>query len=118
MAIFFLGMPSWLFAAAPDAQDYSVPAHVTKSWVVTTCGNSVCSYFVHLAVIIDGKKYELQDERQRHQVLKPGDYHAKLLQDVRGHKTSADTDYEDVRIYEFLFSDGKTRRYELVGEEE
>jgi len=41
-----------------------------------------------------------------------GDYKAKLVRDE--HKTS----YESAQVYEFLFPDKKTRRFEVVGQSE
>jgi hypothetical protein len=118
LSVLVLGFPVWAYAAAPNAQDYSVRVHVSRSWVATTCSGNQCSHLLYLGVLIDGKKYELQDERERAEVLRPGDYQARQLGNTVRKKTSADAPYDDLRIYEFLFPDGKTRQYKLVGEEE
>ncbi|HXX13930.1 MAG TPA: hypothetical protein VEJ47_03415 [Candidatus Eremiobacteraceae bacterium] len=64
-------------------------------------------------VIIEGKKYELEAEAKgKVALLALGDYKAKLIEDV--HKNS----YESSQTYEFQFSDGKTRKYVVVGQNE
>jgi hypothetical protein len=63
-----------------------------------------------LNVTIDGKKYEMEEQRPRIDLLRIGDYKAKILKD----ETSRPYEYE--RTYEFHFADGKTRRYVVVGE--
>jgi hypothetical protein len=45
-------------------------------------------------------------------VLALGDYKAKLVQD--DHKTA----YDSLQVYEFLFADKKTRKFEVVGQME
>jgi hypothetical protein len=71
-----------------------------------------------LNVIIDGKKYQLESPafnaplQNGVTILVPGDYKAKLVQDV--HKTP----YESLQVYEFMFSDKKTRKFFVVGETE
>ena len=66
-----------------------------------------------LNVIIEGKKYELEGEaRGKAAFLALGDYKAKLVEDL--HKNS----YDSSQTYEFQFSDGKTRRFVVVGQNE
>jgi hypothetical protein len=91
----------------PDAANYTVTVHVQSSQVVYTDGNIA----QHLDVAIDGKKYELQ-ALPAAQVLPVGDYKARISKE----KISPDHEYS--RVYEFLFADGTTRRYNVVGETE
>jgi hypothetical protein len=63
-----------------------------------------------LDVIIDGKKYELASELSLGQLLVLGDYKAKLVKDE--HRTT----YDSYQVYEFLFTDGKTRKFDVVGQ--
>lgn len=91
----------------PDAANYTVTVHVQSSQVVYTDGNIA----QHLDVAIDGKKYELQ-ALPAAQVLPVGDYKARISKE----KISPDHEYS--RVYEFLFADGTTRRYNVVGESE
>jgi hypothetical protein len=75
-----------------------------------------------LVVLIDGKKYELEAElkgawlverlKNRVALLALGDYKAKLVEDV--HKNS----YESSQTYEFRFTDGKTKKFVVVGQTE
>jgi hypothetical protein len=41
-----------------------------------------------------------------------GDYEAKLVKDERK------TTYDPIQVYEFLFADKKTRKFEVVGQTE
>ena len=68
--------------------------------------------FQRLTVLVDGKKYELLDTHWRPDLLRVGDYKAKILKDetVRS--------YEYQRTYEFLMPDGETRQYAVVAEME
>jgi hypothetical protein len=63
-----------------------------------------------LDVIIDGKKYELASELSVGQLLVLGDYKAKLVKDE--HRST----YDSYQVYEFLFPDGKTRKFDVVGQ--
>jgi len=63
-----------------------------------------------LTVSINGKKYEL--EAAGGSRLRLGDYKAKVEKD------NSPRPYEYDRAYEFLFADGSTRKYWVVGEEE
>jgi hypothetical protein len=71
----------------------------------------VCSWEQNLTAIIDGKKYELQSGT-RVKLLRLGDYKAKITKD------DSQNAYEYMRTYEFLFPDGQTRQYVVVGEME
>ena len=44
------------------------------------------------------------------QLLVLGDYKAKLVKDE--HRTT----YDSYQVYEFLFPDGKTRKFQVVGQ--
>ena len=65
-----------------------------------------------MSVVIDGKKYELLCERATGTILALGDYKAKPVKDEHN------TTYDSIRVYEILFSDKKTRRFEVVGQTE
>jgi hypothetical protein len=60
--------------------------------------------------VIDGKRYELESARSAASLLRLGDYKAKIAKDESTHA------YEYNRTYEFLFPDGQTRQYIVVGE--
>ena len=72
----------------------------------------MCPWTLRLHVTIDGKKYLLEDEHSRKDLLRPGGYTAKIVNDETKHP------YEYSREYEFLFSDGEKRKYLVVGEAE
>lgn len=61
-----------------------------------------------LNATIDGKKYELRAS-SINALLALGDYKAKLVRD--DHRTA----YDSYRVYEFLFPDNKTRKFQVVG---
>ena len=100
----------------PNAADYMIAVHVSSSSLVQNCtdvtgGSSVCSIEQRLLVTIGGKKYELENSRAT-ALLRTGDYKAKIVKD------ETKTNYEYLRTYEFLFSDGKTGTYAVMGEME
>jgi hypothetical protein len=105
-------------AAIPE--DYSVNVHVTSSyWRMEPSLFPEAAPVQMLAVIIDGKKYELESSAPFKANLEAGvtllalgDYKAKLVQDI--HKTT----YESSQAYEFLFTDKKTRKFFVVGQTE
>ena len=103
-------------ALAADSSAYTIKVHVTKSELKTVCGSTIkgsdCWPHQFLTVTIDAKRYELEGEQLRPQLLSTGDYQARLIKDE---KTSA-AEYR--REYEFIFSDGKTAKYAVVGESE
>jgi len=86
--------------SAPKPTDYNLKVHVSSSRI-TDRGS------LRLTVIVDGKKIELSGFGPS--LLVPGDYKAKLVRD--DHKNA----YDSFQDYEFLFPDGKTREYFLVG---
>jgi hypothetical protein len=101
----------------PNPADYSVAVHVRSSRIAAECGDvtqgsSVCTSMQYLSVTIDGKKYELAGRTPTFDVLRVGDYKARILKDETKHP------YEYLRTYEILFSDGATRDYYVSGESE
>jgi hypothetical protein len=85
--------------SAPNPTDYALNAHVSSSRIAERGS-------LRLTVTIDGKKVELSGFGPA--LLLPGDYKAKLIRD--DHKNG----YDSFQIFEFLFPDGKTRKYYLV----
>jgi len=108
--------------AKPKPADYTITVHVKSSHMNYECdtlifGHPDCGNRQHLNVIIDGKKYEL-DGGQRDYLLHVGDYKAKILADDSPDNIAPEGDYEYRLKYEFLFPNGKTRKYLVVGESE
>ena len=101
--------------------DYTVAVHVQASQLVTVChdfmNRTICEIKQHLSVAIDGKKYELNSKDNGNFVLRTGDYKARLL-GIHPRFPVVSQDYETYYAstsYEFLFPDGKTRKYTVVG---
>jgi len=92
---------------APNPADYTITVHVYSSQVIDRTGTPKQI----LDVVIDGKKYELE-ALPYIDVLPVGDYKAKIFNE----KISSNQQYS--RVYELLFTDGTTRRYDVVGESE
>jgi hypothetical protein len=92
---------------APNPAEYTITVHVQSSVLIHRF--EVPSQ--HLKVIIGGKHYELEAITSP-EVLPVGDYAARLSQD----KIAPNHEYS--RQYEFLFADGSTRKYAVVGESE
>jgi hypothetical protein len=104
---------SW---AVPQSNDYPVNVHVRSShWNMEP--SLIDSHPVlRLQVVIEGKNVELAAPATLNAnfqagvtLLLPGDYKARLVQDV--HKTA----YESSQAYEFLLPDKKTRKFVVVG---
>ena len=112
-------MLSW---AKPKPADYTITVHVQSSRVFNMChdilGHPTCDTKQHLSVVIEGKKYELDSNGYFDVLLRTGDYKAKLLPDEQRDGDIPLGEYEYRRKYEFLFPDGKTRKYTVVGETE
>jgi hypothetical protein len=90
----------------PNLADYTVNVHVSSSrMVLEGVGNA---FNQRLEVTIDGKKYELRSPSVN-ALLALGDYKAKLVRNE--HRTA----YDSFQVYEFLFPDNKTRKFEVVG---
>jgi hypothetical protein len=108
-------LPNFALAGTPNPGDYTVAIHVSASRLINYCTTdtkgSSCGYVQHLETTIGGKKYELERVVASN-VLRVGDYKAKLIE---GKQPRAE---EYTRSYEFLFSDGKTGRFRVVGESE
>ncbi|MGA3343272.1 MAG: hypothetical protein ABSC76_00255 [Terracidiphilus sp.] len=106
---------AWAEKVKPNPADYTVAVHVRSSHLLDDCNNDrvffQCPGIQHLIVVIDAKTYELAGAPEHAEVLRIGDYKAKIVQDGKPQ------DYEYRRIYEFLFPDGTTRRFWVVGEE-
>ena len=100
-----------LFAVIPLAwADHNPAEYTTTVHVVASRLVNHQAYYHELSTVIDGKKVELQATSPCYGLLKQGDYKAKLLNE--GHKS----EYESWQVYEFLFPDGKTRRYVVMEE--
>ena len=100
-------MLSTLAPATPAPGDYQIKVHVTSTRIFSAHDYRQ----LELDVVIDGTKYRLQDNDNGY-LLAPGDYKAALIEDK--HNTA----YESLRRYEFLFPDGKTRKFWVVGQSE
>jgi hypothetical protein len=93
-------------AHAADAKDFPIKVHVSSSELKP--GVNGLTQFI--AVVIDGKKYELELNHVSYRIIHPGDYQARMVSDQ-----SLGTGEFD-REYEILFADGKTAKYEVAGE--
>ncbi len=111
---------------APNPADYTVTVHVQSSQLTIGCFGppSDCSaghQVQHLAVVVDGKKYELESEFENY-LLRVGDYKARIYAAPTNRpgfeKNDTPNAYEYRRNYEFLFPDGQTRVYMVMGESE
>ncbi len=91
-------------SAAPNAADHNIQVHVSSARVN---GRGL----IRLKVTLDGRKCELEGLDAESSLLMPGDYKAKTIS-VRAKDVHT---YDVYGAYEFLFPDGKTRRYGLVG---
>jgi hypothetical protein len=109
LAVLLLTSASMWAGSPSDASGYTINVHVTSSEMVLEGGAG--AFNQRLKVVINSKKYELRAPSVN-AVLALGDYKAKLVKDE--HRTAYD--YE--QIYEFLFPDNKTRKFEVVGEME
>jgi hypothetical protein len=105
LAILLLASGSAWAGEDPVPAEYTVNVHVGSS-------NMDNGGRENLGVVIDGKNYSLLCECTTNTVLVLGDYKAKLVKDE--HKTT----YDFLQVYEFLFADKKTRKFEVVGQSE
>jgi hypothetical protein len=105
-ALFVLLLLATLAPAAPAPDDYSINVHVTSSYSISNAAGGQ-----GLDVAINAKKYQLAG-LVRGGLLALGDYKAKLVKDQ--HQTA----YESSQEYEFLFTDNKTRKFEVIGQSE
>ena len=111
LALALLLFCSALCWASTAADDYNVNVHVSASRLVRNPGSQGRSQSV--TVIMDGKKYELESLDFPNALLALGDYKARLVKDQ--HWAGP---YDSYRVYEFLFSDNKKRKFLVVGESE
>jgi hypothetical protein len=95
-----------LAGAEPKPADYTINVHVAASRMVLE-GHAI-AFSQRLDVTVDGKKYELRSSNVN-ALLAPGDYKAKLVKDQHL------TPYDSYQVYEFLFSDNKTRKFTVIG---
>ncbi|MGB9409000.1 MAG: hypothetical protein WCA89_15805 [Terracidiphilus sp.] len=130
LAILFLA-PTLAWAAKPKPADYTIAVHVQSSQLAAVCHDSWgmsnpgglgkaahCGTKQHLKAVIDGKKYELDSKDELIGLLLTGDYKARMLPDDPQDQDNPIGAYEIHSTYEFLFPDGKTRKYLVVGESE
>jgi len=109
-----LFMPTLAFAKdkpSTNPADYPLTLHVQSSRLVDLCAPG-CIWVQHVFIVMDGKKYELTDTTPRHDLLRVGDYKARISKDEKGH------DYEYDREYDFLLPGGEVRKYVVIGESE
>jgi hypothetical protein len=109
-------------APAPQAADYNIPVHVTRSHLVSLGGGNWVEFSPRLDAVINGKKVELFEMKIRGAVLHPGDYKARVVKTGEGKtrmgQASTASSYEDEITYEILVPDGTKRQFMLIGEEE
>lgn len=91
-------------ASAHNPADYNVAVHVTSS-------EFTAGAIERLVAVIDGKTYFLIGSSGGF-ALRVGDYKAKVVLD----KPARAEQY--LRVYEFLFLDGKTDKFTVAGESE
>ncbi len=107
LVLVVLLLSAFSFAAnKPNPADYNVDVHVSAS--------SFQGFCPLLNVVIDGKNYQLLSQSNTVDGkgwgnLALGDYKARLVTDL--HKAA----YESTQVYEFLFPDGKTMKFYVVG---
>jgi hypothetical protein len=105
--IFILSAFAWAWPN-PTPADYTINIHVNASRSVI---ERDINPWQELSVVIDGRKYELKGYGEG-VLLALGDYKAKLVKDE--HKGT----YDSLQVYEFLFSDRRTRKFSVVGQAE
>jgi hypothetical protein len=107
--VLLLTLLSALCWGQSSSGEYSVDVHVSSShWLMvpTSIGPSESE------AQRDHQRQKIRTGAKRPTLLALGDYKAKLIEDV--HKNS----YESTQTYEFQFSDGKTRKFIVVGQTE
>jgi len=100
----------WAEKSAPNPAGYTITVHVLASRLVHNFDSGNTGQ--ELTALIDGKKYVLLENHFGNDVLRVGDFKAKIVKDQTPRA------YEYQRVYEFLFPDGQTREYTVVGEEQ
>jgi hypothetical protein len=104
VVIILLSAMAWA-GTEPNPADYTIKVHVTSSRMVEGETNA---FSQKLSVTINEMKYELRCSGVN-ALLALGDYKARLVRN--DHRTA----YDSYQVYEFLFPDNKTRRFEVVG---
>ncbi len=94
---------------APNPNDYTIDVLVVSSRLSDEIGLVRAQL---LTVLIAGKKYQLESNLGGMDLLRVGDYKAKILHDKQ------DRAYEYELKYEILFPDGKTREFIVVSEDD
>jgi hypothetical protein len=109
-------IPFWAASTPSALKKYSIDVHVSSSMRLMEPWDNGPIPVLRLHVIINGTKYTLDAITSfsftKVMLLAPGDYQARLVRDV--HPTA----YKFSKIYEFLFPDGKTRKFVVVGQGE
>jgi len=101
---------TFAFSEKPrDSADYTVDVHVQSSRIITVCDQG-CTTEQHLIVLIGTKKFDLKELGYQMNLIRVGNYKAKIVKD----ETPAPYEYR--RVYEILFPDGKVSSFEVVGE--
>jgi hypothetical protein len=91
--------------------DYTINVHVQSSRLAE-CGKDNFFSCGYLDVVSDGKKFELKQFKSTQELLRVGDYKAKI--DREDTKKS----FVDSRSYDLLLPDGSALRFDVVGESE
>ncbi|HWA96478.1 MAG TPA: hypothetical protein VG844_17910 [Terracidiphilus sp.] len=106
---------------APKDEAYPLTAHVSDSETVFIPGSGIDQPYAEITATIDGHHYKLIGTFGANTkfsfgikptTMKPGNYKARLLQDK-----NVDAAFY-FRQYEFLLSDGKKLKFEVIGESE
>jgi hypothetical protein len=105
VVLILLSAMAWA-GTEPNPADYTINVHVTSSRMVLE--GEANAFSQKLNVTINEKKYELRCSSVN-ALLALGDYKAKLVRN--DHRTA----YDSYQVYEFLFPDNKTRKFEVVG---
>jgi len=112
-ALLILPAVGW---ASPNTADYPIAVHVNSSRLIEACHATLsgpyCDYIQRLSATIDGKKYELEYPQKAADLLRVGDYMARIIEGKSDHP------FEFHREYEFLFQDGTKRKFLVVSEED
>jgi len=111
--LFLFFMSAAVYAQQLTHSAYQLKVHVVSSKVSGSCATKRTGFnCAVLNVTIDGKKYRLEGNCGSVNVLRVGDYPARIVKD----EAEGPAAYR--REYEFLFADGETGRYQVVGESE
>lgn len=104
-------MSTTVYAQQPSNSVYPLTVHVFSSEVGANCATVAPPFNCGvLSVTIDGKRYRLEGSRASANVLRTGNYQARIVKD----EAVGPAGY--VRQYELLFANGKTATYQVVAE--